>query len=232
MSLQLRLARTRQLLAEIEKSHAPAALASSFGAEDMVLLDLIAREGLGIGVFTLDTGRLPRETHDLMARVRRLYRIDIEVFAPWPDSVEAHVREYGSDGFYDGLAQRKACCAVRKNEPLERALRGKRAWITGLRRGQSEARAVLEEVERDEVRRLWKFNPLAEWTAGDVWAYLRANNVPYNALHDRGYASIGCDPCTRAVRPGEHPRAGRWWWEQPGSPRECGLHEIPVRVAA
>ncbi len=232
MSFTTRLARTRQLLAEIEKSHAPAALASSFGAEDMVLLDLIAREGFGIGVFTLDTGRLPQETHHLLARVRRLYRIDIEVFAPWPDSVEAHVREYGTDGFYEGLEQRKACCAVRKAEPLERALRGKRAWITGLRREQSETRAQVLEAERDEIRRLWKFNPLAEWSADNVWEYLRANHVPYNALHDRGYPSIGCDPCTRAVRPGEHPRAGRWWWEQQGSRKECGLHEIPIRVAA
>jgi len=232
MSLPARLARTRQLLAEIEKSHAPAALASSFGAEDMVLLDLIAREGLGIGVFTLDTGRLPRETHDLLARVRRLYRIDIEVFAPWPDSVEAYVREYGADGFYDGIEQRKACCTLRKTEPLERALRGKRAWITGLRREQSETRAAVAEAEHDPARRLWKFNPLADWTADDVWSYLRAHDVPYNALHDRGYPSIGCDPCTRAIRPGEHPRAGRWWWEQQGTGKECGLHEIPIRVAA
>jgi phosphoadenosine phosphosulfate reductase len=223
MSLPARLARTRQLLAEIEKSHAPAALASSFGAEDMVLLDLIAREGLGIGVFTLDTGRLPRETHDLLARVRRLYRIDIEVFTPWPDSVEAYVREYGADGFYDGIEQRKACCTLRKTDPLERALRGKRAWITGLRREQSETRAAVAEAEHDQARRLWKFNPLADWTDDDVWRYLRANAVPYNALHDRGYPSIGCAPCTRAIKPGEHPRAGRWWWEDPEN-KECGIH--------
>ena len=232
MSLQVRIARARQLLAQVEQSHSPAVLASSFGAEDMVLLDLIAREGFGIGIFTLDTGRLPRETHDLVERVRALYRVDIEVFAPWPDSVEAHVREFGADGFYDGLEQRKACCAVRKSEPLERALRGKRAWVTGLRREQSDTRADVAESERDEARRLWKFNPLCDWTSDDVWAYLRAHDVPYNALHDRGYPSIGCDPCTRAIRPGEHPRAGRWWWEQQGARKECGLHEIPIRVAA
>ena len=232
MALETRIARARQLLAEIEKSHAPAALASSFGAEDMVLLDLIAREGFSIGIFTLDTGRLPRETRALIERVRRLYRHDIDVYTPWPESVDAYVAEYGADGFYGGLEGRKACCALRKSEPLARALAGKRAWITGLRREQAQSRADVAEAARDEAHGLWKFNPLAEWRADEVWAYLRTRNVPYNALHDRGYASIGCDPCTRAVRPGEHARAGRWWWEREGAPKECGLHGIPIKVAA
>jgi phosphoadenosine phosphosulfate reductase len=230
MTLQARVERARRMLAAIEKNHSPAALASSFGAEDMVLLDLIARDGLGISVFTLDTGRLPQATHDLIARVRKRYGIAIDVYAPWPESVDAYVAEHGIDGFYDGVSQRKACCAVRKLELLKRALARKRGWITGLRREQSDTRAHVAEVERDDAAHQWKFNPLADWSHDDVWIYLRANEVPYNTLHDRGYPSIGCEPCTRAVKPGEHPRAGRWWWEQEGARKECGLHAIPVRV--
>ena len=230
MTLEDRVGRARRLLAGIEKNHSPAALASSFGAEDMVVLDLIARDGLAIGIFTLDTGRLPRETHALIAEVRRRYGIEIDVFSPWPDSVGAYVEQHGIDGFYANVEARKACCAVRKVEPLNRALARKRGWITGLRRDQAESRAALAEVEHDAARGLWKFNPLADWSSAEVWEYLRANRVPYNALHDRGYPSIGCEPCTRAVKPGEHPRAGRWWWEQAGARKECGLHEIPVRV--
>ncbi len=225
MSLEERVERARRLLASIEKNHSPTVLASSFGAEDMVVLDLIARDGLAIGIFTLDTGRLPRETHALIAEVRHRYGLAIEVFTPWPDSVGAFV-----DGFYEGVEQRKSCCAVRKVEPLRRALAGKRGWITGLRREQADSRASIVEVEQDEAHGKWKFSPLADWSAEDVWAYLRANKVPYNALHDRGYPSIGCEPCTRAIKPGEHPRAGRWWWEQDAARKECGLHEIPIRV--
>ena len=230
MTAQARVDRARRLLAGIEKNHSPTALASSFGAEDMVVLDLIARDGLAIGIFTLDTGRLPRETHALIAEVRRRYGIAVQVYSPWPDTVSAYVEEHGIDGFYDGIEQRKACCAVRKVEPLRRALAGKRGWITGLRREQVESRAELAEIERDEAHGLWKFNPLADWSATEVWEYLRGNRVPYNALHDRGYPSIGCQPCTRATKPGEHPRAGRWWWEHSGALKECGLHQIPVRV--
>ena len=230
MTLEARVDRARRLLAGIEKNHSPAVLASSFGAEDMVVLDLIARDGLAIGIFTLDTGRLPRETHALVAEVRRRYGLEIEVFSPWPDSVAAYVEQHGIDGFYDGVDSRKACCAVRKVEPLRRALAGKRGWITGLRREQAETRATVAEAEHDAAHRLWKFSPLADWSEDEVWQYLRTNRVPYNALHDRGYPSIGCEPCTRAVKPGEHPRAGRWWWERDGERKECGLHEIPVRV--
>ncbi len=230
MSLDERVDRARRLLAAVEKSYSPAALASSFGAEDMVVLDLIARDGLAIRVFTLDTGRLPRETHELIGTVRKRYGIAVDAYSPWPESVDAFVEQHGIDGFYDGVEQRKACCTVRKVEPLRRALAGKRAWITGLRREQSNTRAELAETALDPDHGLWKFSPLADWSDADVWAYLRENRVPYNALHDRGYPSIGCEPCTRAVKPGEHPRAGRWWWEQDGARKECGLHEIPVRV--
>jgi len=226
-----KLERARRFLASIEKNHSPTALASSFGAEDMVLLDLIARDGLAIDVFTIDTGRLPRETHALIAEVRRRYGIEVEVFSPWPDSVEAYVAEHGIDGFYDGVEQRVACCHVRKVEPLRRALASRRGWITGLRRDQADSRVNVTEAEHDPVHRKWKFSPLTSWTAEEVWEYLRENHVPYNALHDRGYPSIGCEPCTRAVKPGEHPRAGRWWWKQEDAKKECGLHAIPIRVA-
>jgi len=230
MTLAERIAQARRVLAHVEKNHSPAVFSSSFGAEDMVVLDLIARDGLAIGIFTLDTGRLPRETHALIADVRRRYGLDIGVYFPWPDSVSAYVEQHGLDGFYASVEARKACCAVRKVEPLNRALAGKRGWVTGLRRDQAESRAALEESGHDAARNLWKFNPLADWSGEDVWQYLRENRVPYNKLHDRGYPSIGCEPCTRAVKPGEHPRAGRWWWEQAGARKECGLHEIPVRV--
>jgi phosphoadenosine phosphosulfate reductase len=230
MSHEARVERARRLLASIEKNHSPAALASSFGAEDMVLLDLIARDGLAIDIFTLDTGRLPKQTHELIAQVRKRYGLEIEMVTPWPDSVQAFVEQHGIDGFYEGVEQRKACCAVRKVEPLRRALAGKRGWITGLRREQADSRATVVETEHDPAQGKWKFSPLADWTDADVWTYLRANNVPYNVLHDRGYPSIGCEPCTRAVKPSEHPRAGRWWWEQDGARKECGLHEIPIRV--
>ena len=230
MSTPDRIERARKLLAAVEKNYSAAALSCSFGAEDMVLLDLIARDGLAIEIFTLDTGRLPRETHALIDKVRHDYALQIEVYSPWPDSVEAYVAEHGVDGFYDGIEQRQACCAVRKVEPLRRALAGKRGWVTGLRREQAESRTTVAESALDAGFDLWKFNPLADWSEAEVWAYLQDNHVPYNKLHDRGYRSIGCEPCTRAVRPGEHPRAGRWWWEQDGAKKECGLHAIPVTV--
>jgi phosphoadenosine phosphosulfate reductase len=230
MSQEELVGRARRMLAGIEKNHSPSALASSFGAEDMVVLDLIARDGLAIDIFTLDTGRLPQETHDLIAQVRDRYGLEIEIFTPWPDSVDSYVEQYSVDGFYESVDARKACCAVRKVEPLRRALARKKAWITGLRREQSDTRAALPDNEFDPAFGLWKFSPLADWTEEDVWVYLRSNHIPYNTLHDKGYPSIGCEPCTRAVKKGEHPRAGRWWWEQDGARKECGLHEIPVKV--
>jgi phosphoadenosine phosphosulfate reductase len=196
----------------------------------MVVLDLIARDGLAIQIFTLDTGRIPEETHRLIADVRKRYGLDIAVHSPWPGSVDAYVEQHGLDGFYESVEARKACCAIRKVEPLRRALARKHGWVTGLRREQSETRAALPEAEEVPAWRLWKFNPLASWSEAEVWRYLRENHVPWNELHDRGYPSIGCKPCTRAVRHGEHSRAGRWWWEREGAKKECGLHEIPVRV--
>jgi phosphoadenosine phosphosulfate reductase len=217
-------------LAGIARAHPSAVFASSFGAEDMVLLDLIAAHAPSIGVFTLDTGRLPEETHALIARARAHYGIAVSIYLPDAARLEAFVNSHGPNSFFDGIEQRRACCALRKSEPLRRALAGKGAWVTGLRRDQSSTRADLAAEEFDSVHGLPKFNPLAQWSEDDVWSYLRAHRVPWSALHDRGYRSIGCAPCTRAVEPGEDVRAGRWWWEQ-ADQKECGLHRRPASLA-
>ena len=214
-------------LTEIATRHAPAVLASSFGAEDMVLLDVIARHQLPIGVLTLDTGRLHEETYALIDTARRRYGVPIDVYTPDTAKLQGFVREHGVNAFYDSVEMRRGCCAVRKSEPLARALAGKRAWITGQRRAQSVTRTDIAVEEFDALHGLAKFNPLADWSEEDVWSYLRANGVPYNALHDRGFPSIGCAPCTRAVKPGADLRSGRWWWESPEH-KECGLHRHGV----
>jgi phosphoadenosine phosphosulfate reductase len=203
------------------------ALASSFGAEDMVLIDLFARLVDKPRVFTLDTGRLPQETYDLMDATRRRYGIDVEVYFPHPIDVEAMVRGRGLNLFYDSIEDRKDCCGVRKVEPLKRALATVDGWITGLRRDQIVTRAETPKIgiDRDHGG-IWKVAPLAAWTRDQVWAYIRRHEVPYNALHDQGFASIGCAPCTRAIQPGDDERAGRWWWEEPAQ-RECGIHFDP-----
>jgi phosphoadenosine phosphosulfate reductase len=229
-ALDLRIDRTLAALERIAALHAPAVLASSFGAEDMVLTDLIARHRLPIRVFTLDTGRLPEETHALIDRTRELYGIPVDVYAPDTGEVQQFVREHGTNAFYRSIELRRRCCAIRKSGPLARALVAKGAWITGQRRAQSVTRADLAAEEHDSLHGLPKFNPLADWSEDDVWTYLRTRGVPYNALHERGYPSIGCAPCTRAVGPGEDLRAGRWWWEAPEH-KECGLHRRPIDVA-
>lgn len=218
------IAHAEALIAEAVRLHSPVTLACSFGAEDMVLVDLIARRVLPVSVFTLDTGRLHQETYDLMQSVRLRYRdVAIETFFPNAASVEAYVREHGINGFYDAVTLRERCCAVRKLEPLKRALTGKKSWITGLRREQSVTRRAVAPIEWDAANGLQKVSPLAEWSNEDVWGYLRRFDVLINALHRQGYPSIGCAPCTRAVEPHEDPRAGRWWWENAAT-RECGLH--------
>ena len=199
------------------------ALSSSFGAEDMVLIDMLMRVDSKARIVTLDTGRLPQETYNVMDATRERYGTAIEVFFPQAEAVQLMVDEHGMNLFYHSVELRRLCCGVRKMEPLGRALAGLEAWMTGLRREQSVTRTAVHKVEWDEVNKLIKINPLADWTLDDVWKYIRANNVPYNALHDRGYPSIGCGPCTRAVQPGEDQRAGRWWWEHPDT-KECGLH--------
>ncbi len=189
----------------------------------MVILDLIVRLSIEVEIFTLDTGRLHEETHALIALARARYGRPIRMLVPDAAELEAYVARHGSNAFYDSVALRRRCCEIRKLAPLRRALAGKSLWITGLRRGQSAARAEVAMLAHDEVHGLMKLNPLVDWSEAHVTAYVARHDVPVNVLHARGYPSIGCAPCTRAVQPGEDPRAGRWWWEQAGA-RECGLH--------
>ena len=216
----------RRLLREIADDFSPAAFASSLGAEDMVLTHLIVRDRLDIEIFSLDTGRLPVETYDLIARLQRHYGLKLRLYYPRHELLEAWTREHGINAFYESVELRKGCCHIRKVEPLQRALAGRKAWITGMRAQQSATREGLPIRSFDAGsgdRGLEKFNPLSAWSEREVWAYLKLNQVPYNALHDRFYPSIGCAPCTRPVTPGEDVRSGRWWWENPES-KECGLH--------
>jgi phosphoadenosine phosphosulfate reductase len=212
-----------ETLRGIAASLSPAALASSLSAEDMVLTDAIARARLPISVFVLDTGRLHGDTLELIEKTRTHYGIEVTLFTPDPAAVSEYVSTHGRDGFYQSIELRKRCCEMRKVEPLERALAGKRAWITGQRREHSATRAQLAEREFDAAHGLEKFNPLAAWSEAKVWEYVHAHRVPYNRLYDQGYRSIGCAPCTRPVVAGEDARAGRWWWEQ-AEHKECGLH--------
>ena len=199
------------------------AFASSFGVEDVVVIEMIARVAPEIKVFTLDTGRLPEETYEVMEQVRVRYDVPIHSYFPDREAVESLEREKGFYSFRESIENRKECCGIRKMEPLRRALYGNRAWMTGLRAAQAVTRTDMEAVEWDEGNGMAKVNPLIEWSEEQVWDYVRANKVPYNALHDRGFPSIGCAPCTRAIKPGEDVRAGRWWWENPDN-KECGLH--------
>jgi phosphoadenosine phosphosulfate reductase len=199
--------------------------ANSFGAEDVALMHIIAKHAPNIRVFTLDTGRLNDETYQVMESTRFKYPdMPIEVMFPDAAKVEALTREKGFFSFRESVELRKECCAIRKVQPLKRALSDASAWMTGLRRDQSVTRTDTPVIEWDEGNGMIKVNPLIDWTNDDVWAYIRANNLPYNKLHDQHYPSIGCAPCTRAVKPGEDIRAGRWWWENPEY-KECGLHE-------
>lgn len=211
------------ILAETVHDFAPVAFANSLGAEDMVLTDLIDRYQLDIEMFSLDTGRLPQETYDLMQTVRNRYQTSLRVYFPNAEHVEEYVAKNGVNGFYESVELRKACCYIRKVEPLQRALSGKCAWITGIRREQAATRVALEVSAYDADNRMQKINPLLEWSHDEVWTYLKKHHVPYNKLHDRFFPSIGCASCTRAITPGEDVRSGRWWWETPVS-KECGLH--------
>jgi phosphoadenosine phosphosulfate reductase len=201
-----------------------ATLSNSFGAEDQVLTHIIATEKIPINIFTLDTGRLYPETYSLMESTREKYGIFIKVYFPDAAQVEEMVNRKGVNLFYESVDNRKLCCRIRKMEPLKRALEGTDCWITGLRREQSEFRSDVQLFEWDETLDMLKVNPLIYFTEEDIWTFIRANNVPYNKLHDKNYKSIGCAPCTRAVKEGEDARSGRWWWEDAGH-KECGLHE-------
>lgn len=199
-------------------------IACSFGAEDVVLLDLAQQAGLKIRAFVLDTGRLHQETYEVMDSCRKRYDMEFEIYFPQTHAVQNLMRSKGPNSFYLSVENRKECCGIRKVEPLSRALLGLDAWVTGLRREQSVTRLDLPVVEADDSHHgIIKINPLALWSQAQVWDHIRAHRVPYNALHDQGFPSIGCAPCTRAISPGEDVRAGRWWWENPEL-KECGLH--------
>ena len=228
-TLSALVAGTQQTLARIARDFSPAVFASSLAAEDMVITDLILKANLPIGIFSLETGRLHKETLAVLDQVKASYGYEIALFRPQSEAVDAYVAEHGLNAFYDSVEMRRECCRIRKVEPLGRALAGNKAWVTGQRRAQSSTRAELHIEEDDAAHGMTKFNPLADWSEEDVWNYIRDNNVPYNALHDQGYPSIGCEPCTRAVEPGEDVRAGRWWWENPDS-KECGLHMVDGKL--
>lgn len=205
------------------------AFASSLGVEDQVITHLLAETSPKVRIFTLDTGRLFPETHELIERTETRYKIRIEVYSPNSEEVESMVREHGINLFYKSVEFRKLCCGVRKLQPLKRALQGLDAWICGLRRDQAVTRQGIKVVEWDLQNDIPKISPLWNWTEREVWDYIRANNVPYNPLHDKGFLSIGCSCCTKAVSPGEDIRAGRWWWERPEH-KECGLHSGGEKV--
>ncbi len=212
------------LLGGLKAAGGPIKLACSFSVEDVVIIDMITELGIDIGVFALDTGRLHEETYEVADALAERYRIAIEWFFPRHGDVEKLLREKGTFSFRESLENRHECCHIRKVEPLGRALKGLAGWVTGLRREQSVTRTGLTPIEIDEANGgILKINPLLEWTEAQVWEYAEKRRIPVNRLHKQGYPSIGCAPCTRPVAPGEHPRAGRWWWENPEH-KECGLH--------
>jgi phosphoadenosine phosphosulfate reductase len=215
----------REILSSgVAAASGPVALACSFSVEDVVILDMAQELGLAIGVFALDTGRLHEATYEVADAITERYNVKIEWYFPRQEAVEGLLRAKGPYSFRESLENRHECCHIRKVEPLSRALKGVSGWITGLRREQSVTRTGLAPIEVDEVNGgILKINPLLEWSEAQVWEYAREKRVPVNRLHKEGYPSIGCAPCTRPVAPGEHPRAGRWWWENPEH-KECGLH--------
>ena len=204
--------------------HPRLAMASSFGAEDVVVIDMMMKINPKARIFTLDTGRLNQETYDVMDEIRKKYNVNIEVMFPDQNEVEQMVRVNGLNLFYHSVGNRKLCCGIRKVHPLNRILSTLDGWITGLRADQTEVRSNANKIELDEQHNnIIKINPIIEWTWDQTWDYIKKNNIPYNKLHDKGFPSIGCEPCTRAIKPGEPLRAGRWWWES-DSQKECGLH--------
>jgi phosphoadenosine phosphosulfate reductase len=206
--------------------HYPAGVvfSTSFSFEDQAITHAILSNQLPFGIFTLDTGRMFAETYSVWSSTNEKYNTHIKAYYPDAAALQAFVEEKGPNSFYESVDNRKACCHIRKVEPLKRALAGNKVWITGLRAGHSAARESLQQVEWDEGNQVIKYHPLLHWTTEEVKAYIHQHKVPYNPLHDRGFVSIGCAPCTRAVKPGEDFRAGRWWWED-ADKKECGLHE-------
>jgi phosphoadenosine phosphosulfate reductase len=215
---------TQEVVEFFLKNFEKVALSSSLAAEDQVLTDLMLKENKNATIFTLDTGRLHPETYDVMDATNLKYGVKIDVFFPNNEKVQELYQTQGVNGQYESIENRKSCCGIRKIEPLKRALKGLDVWITGLRATQSVTRVDMPLVEWDETFNVIKVNPLINWNEKDVWDYIKENRVPYNKLHDQGFPSIGCAPCTRAVKVGEDIRAGRWWWENPEH-KECGLHK-------
>lgn len=229
--LEQKAAAVRERLSAAVGEYGRVIYSNSLGAEAMVLTDIIWSHVPEIDMFSIDTGRLHQETYDLLEKLQRRYRRTLRVVYPDTLSLERLAASAGVNGFYHSLEARLSCCHVRKVEPFKRAIAGYGAWVTGVRREQSATRAQARPVEWDSEYGLYKVSPLLTWSDAEVWQYIRAHKLPYNALHDRQYPSIGCLPCTRAIEPGESPRAGRWWWEQPES-RECGLHPRAHHAAA
>jgi phosphoadenosine phosphosulfate reductase len=225
--LNLRVSDAREFLSRALDRYGRLTYASSLGCEAVVLTDLIAPFGPSIDIFTIDTGRLHEETHKLLEALQRLYPSRIRVVHPDASALEQLVARRGVNGFYDSVEARLECCRIRKVEPFKRAIAGFPAWITGIRRRHSADRAESQPMAWDDEHGLYKVSPLLEWHDEEIWHYIRTRGLPYNRLHDLGYPSIGCAPCTRAIQDGEDFRAGRWWWERPGS-RECGLVSIGV----
>ena len=221
---------TEELLAcAIERFGDKVALASSMSCEDQVVTDIYCGLTSTPRIFTLDTGRLPQETYDVIDATNQRYNLKIKMLFPDRQQVQEMVNQSGPNSFYESIEARKRCCDIRKVQPLRKELATLDAWMTGLRREQSVTRQELQRVQWDSGNGLIKFNPLADWTAEQVWQYIREHDLPYNKLHDQGYPSIGCAPCTRPVAQGEDPRSGRWWWEQPEQ-KECGLHVVDGKL--
>jgi len=229
-SLSNRWQALRTALQAIARDYPQAVVASSLAAEDMVLLHALSELDFPLAVLTLDTGMLHAQTLALLDAVQAHYGCTIQVWHPDAQAVQEYVVQHGAHAFYQSVALRKACCQLRKVAPLQQALQGRGAWVTGQRREQTVTRAALPLSEYDSAFGLQKFNPLAEWRHDEVWQAIAQFSIPYNPLHDQGYPSIGCEPCTRAIQPGEDVRAGRWWWESSDA-RECGLHGVNLRSA-
>jgi phosphoadenosine phosphosulfate reductase len=232
LELEQKAVAVREQLAAAVQEYGQVIYSNSLGAEAMVLTDIIWTHVPAIDIFSIDTGRLHQETYEVLEKLQRRYKRKIRVVHPDAQALETLVADQGVNGFYSSLEARMACCQIRKVEPFKRAIAGYGAWVTGVRREQSATRAQAKPVEWDTDYGLHKVSPLLDWTEEQIWQYIRARKLPYNLLHDRQFPSIGCQPCTRAIQPGESRRAGRWWWEQPES-RECGLHpRIRQAVAA
>jgi phosphoadenosine phosphosulfate reductase len=231
LDLEQKASDLREQLLGAVREHGRVIYSNSLGAEAMVLTDIIWTHVPEIDMFSIDTGRLHQETYDLLEKLERRYKRTLHLVYPDARALEQLVSARGINGFYHSLEARLACCQVRKVEPFKRAIEGYAAWVTGVRREQSAARAQAQPLEWDAEHGLYKVSPLLDWSEAEIWQYIRARRLPYNSLHDRQFPSIGCSPCTRAIQPGESRRAGRWWWEQPES-RECGLHPRVRHAAA